>query len=96
MNLIIRKLRKCCVIFMSKAQNHACSIVKTPCDTLSSGNGSPIRQNPYKNKIQTLNVNGTIHFGGTKKKMLARLASKRKFYQLSSDIYPMLKNNDWK
>lgn len=42
-----------------------CSMVKTPCETLSNGNGSPIRQNPYKNKNQTVKVNGIIHFGGT-------------------------------
>lgn len=42
-------------------------MVKTPCDTLNNGNGSPIRQNPYKNNIQTPNVNGIIHFVGTKK-----------------------------
>lgn len=42
-----------------------CSMVNTPCETLSNGNGSPIRQNPYKNNIQTLKVNGIIHLGGT-------------------------------
>lgn len=42
-------------------------MVNTPCETLSNGNGSPIRQNPYKNKTQTLNVNGPIHLGGTGK-----------------------------
>lgn len=49
-----------------KCQLHpTCSIVKTPCDTLNKGKGSPIRQNPYKNKNQTLSVNGITHFGGT-------------------------------
>lgn len=34
-----------------------CSMVKIPCETLSSGNGSPIFQSPYRNTNQQSTVN---------------------------------------
>lgn len=71
--------------FNTEQLNCTCSILKTPCETLSSGKGSPIRQNPYKNKIQTLNVNGITHFGGTVKKSVSNKIIYNEFFQKKFD-----------